>query len=298
MIGELSALGAALSWAIAPVLYQTALGNIKPISANIVRCITNGAVLLILFFSLGLGGWLFSLPLWAVIVTIVSGVVGLGVGDTLYMMSLKSIGVSRAVPLASTYPLFGLIWAVFLVKQSLSLAEIVGAIVIVIGIWLLSRKHSIKMTNVAKKTLLSGVAASLVTAAIWSISLSLMGYVITCGITSLDGNFALVTIRIASLGFLFAIFSPIIDKEHGFLKVSKKIILLLCVGGLVANGLGWFLMNYSFLLIPQAQALPISSTSPLFATFAGFALFREKATAWSILGTIAVVAGIMLIFII
>jgi hypothetical protein len=46
MIGELAALGAALTWAIAPLLYRKALTGTSPISANIVRNVTNAVVLL------------------------------------------------------------------------------------------------------------------------------------------------------------------------------------------------------------------------------------------------------------
>jgi drug/metabolite transporter (DMT)-like permease len=92
--------------------------------------------------------------------------------------------------------------------------------------------------------------------------------------------------------------SPLLDREHGFLKLSWRTIVLLCVGGLVANGLGWLLMNYSFLNIPEAQAVPISSTTPLFSTLAGFAFFREQLTRDNTLGAILVVAGVVLIFLV
>jgi len=46
------------------------------------------------------------------------------------------------------------------------------------------------------------------------------------------------------------------------------------------------------------MAVPISSTSPLFAALAGFIFFHEKITFWTILGAISVVTGIVLIFIV
>jgi DME family drug/metabolite transporter len=298
MIGELAALGAAISWAVAPILYRNALVNTNPISANIVRCVTNGIVLTVLLVAFGLTNILASLPPWVLIFTVISGVIGLGVGDTFYMWGLKILGVSRAVPLASTYPLFGLIWATWLLGQSLSVISVIGAAIILIGIWLLSRKNHAETTTYKRKIVLLGVVASLGTAVIWSVSLTLMNIVVSSGVNGLDANYAMVTLRIASIALLLTALSPFIDRGHGFLKISKKTIVLLCSGGLIANGLGWILMNYSFLLIPETQAIPISSTSPLFAAFAGFLFFREKATLLTILGAISVVAGIILIFIV
>lgn len=298
MIGELAALGAAISWAIAPILYRNALANTNPISANVVRCVTNGILLTILLVAFGLVNVLVALPSWVLVVTVISGAIGLGFGDTLYMLGLKIIGVSRAVPLASTYPLFGLIWAVGLLGQPLSAASLIGAATILLGIWLLSKKRDNELTKPKRRMVLLGVTVSLATAVIWSVSLTLMNLVVSSGVSSLDANYALVTLRIGSVALLFTAFSPFIYRRHGFLKISGKAVVVLCVGGLIANGLGWLLMNYSFLLIPETQAIPISSTSPLFAAFVSLLFFREKATLWTMLGAISVVVGIVLIFIV
>jgi len=298
MIGELAALGAAVSWAIAPIMYRKALANTSPVSANIVRCVTNAAIMMILLFTLGMGGALASLPLWVIIVTIFSGLIGLGLGDTLYMTGLKSIGVSRAVPLASTYPLFGLVWAVLLLGEPLSLLAVVGAVVILLGIWLLSRRKDEETSKAKGKTLMIGVIFSLMTAVIWSVSITLMNVVVSNGITGLPENYAITTIRITSIALFLGVTAPFIDKSRGFMKIRRNGIALLCVGGLVANALGWLLMNYSFLSLPVAQAIPISSTSPLFATLAGYLLFQEKTTRWSVSGAIAIIVGIVLIFIV
>ena len=298
MIGELAALGAAISWAIAPIFYRNALVNTNPISANIIRCVTNGIVLTVFLVAFGLSGILASLPPWVLIFTVISGVIGLGVADTLYMWGIKILGVSRAVPLASTFPLFGLIWATWLLGQPLSVITLTGAAIILLGIWLLSRKNHAETTNNKGKMVLLGVIASLGTAVIWSISLTMMNIVVSSGVVGLDTNYGIVTLRIASIAVLLTVFSPFIDKGHGFLKISKKVIVLLCAGGLIANGLGWLLMNYSFLCTSEAAAVTISSASPLFAALAGFLFFREKATLLQILGVISVVAGIILIIIV
>lgn len=299
MIGELAALGAALSWAIAPILYRQALLTTKPLSANIVRCTTNAAVLLAVLLLLGKVGVLASLPSSVLLISVVSGLVGLGIGDTLYLFGLKALGVSRAVPLAATYPLFSLVWAVVFLGHTLSAAAVVGTAVILAGIVLLTRQKAQEAAVVRGKAAWLGVALCLGTAFAWSVGVTLMDVAVSSStITSLDANYAIVTLRLASMALVLVVLAPFIDRDRGFLKVSKKTVLLLCAGGLIANGLGWLLMNYSFLLISVSQVVPISSTSPLFAALAGFVLFHEKATVKTILGAVAIVAGIVLIFIV
>lgn len=296
MIGELAALGASLSWAIAPILYRKALLSTKPLSANIVRCATNAAVMIAALLLFGLAGTLAALPMKTLFLVIASGVIGLGVGDTLYMIGLKYVGISRAVPLAATYPLFSLIWATFLLGQSISIFEVLGALIIIFGIWLLSRERCREETCAKGKLLFIGLAASLVTAVIWSVSITMMNIAVS-GLTSLGANYAIITLRIASVALFFMLLAPFLDRDHGFIKMKRSIVIALCVGGLVANGVGWLLLNYSFQNTSLTRAVPISSTSTLFASIVGFMLFREKMTTRAVLGAIAIVAGICVIFI-
>jgi drug/metabolite transporter, DME family len=298
MIGEFAALGAAISWAIAPILYRKALNTVKPVTANIVRCATNAGVLFGVLLLLGDFGVLAALPTWVIVITVVSGIVGLGIGDTLYLYGLKQIGVSRAVPLAAAYPLFSLVWAVALLGHAFSLVALLGTLTILLGIWLLSSQKN-ETFSVSGKTAWLGVAACLATAVVWSVSITLMDWAVTySGVTTLSANYAIITLRIGAMALFLLALAPFIDRDHSFLKLSRKAVVLLCVGGLVANGIGWLLMNYSFQNMAGAQAVTISSTSPLFAAVAGFTLFRERATLKTIFGALAVVAGIVLIFII
>jgi drug/metabolite transporter, DME family len=299
LFGELAALGAALCWAVAPILYRRALFSAAPMPANIVRCATNAAVMLVLLFGFGWAGALARLPLEVVLLTVVSGLVGLGLGDTLYLYALKSVGVSRAVPLAATYPLFSLLWFTALLGQPLAWTAAVGAVVILLGIWLLSRERGDSTGHFTGKIALTGVVLSLLTAVLWSVSISMMDVVVSMpGVSTLDANYAVVTMRIAAMAVFLLMLSPLLDKGKGFLKLKRRTVIELCVGGLIANALGWLLMNYSFLNILETQAVPISSTTPLFSAFAGFALFHEKFSLSNFLGAAVVVAGAVLIFIV
>lgn len=297
ILGEFAALGAAVSWALAPILYRRALFKMKPISANIVRCASNAAVLVIILFALGKAGAVAALPIEAVVVIVASGLIGLGIGDTLYMFGLNWVGVGRAVPLATSYPLFSLVWATFLLGEPIAATAVLGAFVILLGIWLLSRENNGSLAEVKGKFALIGVIASLGAAISWSVSITLMNFAVTvANLSSFDVNYAVVTTRIAAIALLLLMFAPVLDRSHGFLEVKRSTLIELCVGGLIANAVGWLLMNYSFLNILEAQAVPISSTTPLFSAIAGFALFHEKVTASNALGAIVVVVGIFLIF--
>ena len=227
----------------------------------------------------------------------ISGVIGLGVGDTLYMMSLKSIGVARAVPITCTYPLFSLVWAACFRGELVTLPVGLGAIAIVLGIWLLSQENKTNNAGIQKKDLYKGVAFALATAIAWSISITMINMAVK-ETADLDHALAINAVRITIIAIVFFASSPLISKGLGFGKMSRKAVVTLLVGGIVALGLGWFFLTYSFIETLESRAVPISSTTPLFSTLVGMALLHEKVTARNFLGSVVIVAGIFLIFVV
>ncbi len=296
MIGELAALGAAISWTVSALFYRKALEEASPISANIIRLTLTGSILLLLLVFLGKLTVLTTLPLELVLLASASGIIGLGLGDTLYFMSLKWIGVARAVPLTCIYPLFSVLWAVFLVGERITLAVVLGAVVIVLGILFLGQDSQANTTG-TRKALIVGMVIALATAAVWSVSITMMDVAVK---ESPDIDHALIinTIRVITIAAVLLASSPIIDKKLGFLKVRKRTVVALIAGGIAALGVGWFFLSYSFTVTSQARAVPISSTTPLFSTLAGILLLREKVTAHNVFGSIMVVVGIFLLFLV
>lgn len=297
MIGELAALGAAICWTVSAIMYKEALLKTKPVSANIVRLVCTSIILVACLAIIGKFGVLMNLPAYAVVLACVSGIIGLGFGDTLYMMSLKLIGVARAVPITCVYPLFNLLWAVFLVEEPITLSVILGAVTIVFGIWLLRQETDVGTAETEKKILVKGVAYALATAVMWSVSITMIDMAVTLPETSsLDHALAINTIRVAAIAVSLLVSAPIIDRSFGFLKMQRKTLAVLIFGGIVALGLGWFFLTYSFINTLESRAVPISSTTPLFSTLSGIVFLHEKVTARNAVGSIMIVVGIFLIF--
>ena len=299
MIGELAALGAAICWTVSAILYKEALLKTKPVSANIVRLVCTSIILVACLAIIGKFGVLMNLPAYAVVLACVSGIIGLGFGDTLYMMSLKLIGVARAVPITCTYPLFNLLWAVFLVREPITLSVVLGAVTIVFGIWLLRQETDAGTAETKKKILVKGVAYALATAVMWSVSIMMIDMAVTLPETSsLDHALAVNTIRVTAIAVSLLVSAPIIDRDFGFLKMQRKTLAALIFGGIVALGLGWFFLTYSFINTLESRAVPISSTTPLFSTLSAIIFLHERVTAKNALGSILIVVGVFLIFIV
>ena len=294
--GELAALGSALCWTVSAVLYRKALLNVKPVAANTVRCTSTSIILLIFLALSGKLGILAELPSNALVLACISGLIGLGLGDTLYLASLKMIGVARAVPITCTYPLFSLLWATLLGGENITFQIATGAIIIVLGIWLLGQDRQRKPMDAPRKIIVKGVALAVLTAVIWSISISMVNMAIK-ETPDFDHALAVNIMRVMIIAVFLLVSAPIVDRRLSFLKMRKETFLALSAGGVVALGIGWFFLTYSFALnTPESRAVPISSTTPFFSTLSGIIFLHEKVTKQSVLGSILIVVGIFLVF--
>jgi uncharacterized membrane protein len=114
--------------------------------------------------------------------------------------------------------------------------------------------------------------------------------------STLDDALVLNILRALSVAISLVAIVPLIGKKSSFVKIQRKSVALLTVGGVVALGFGWFLLAYSFLIIPEAQAVPISSTTPLFAILSGMIFLRERISIRNVVGTTMIVIGIFILF--
>ena len=293
MIGELAALGAALCWTFSAVVYKRALASTPPIPANTVRCLGTSLVLIAVLAFAGRIWVLAELPTHAILLTCASGIIGLGLGDTLYLLSLKTLGVSRAVPITCTYPLFNLVWAYLLAGETITVQVAAGAAVIVAGTWLLSiEKNNGTMEG---KHDLKGVFFAIFTAIAWSVSISMINLAVKKA-QSFEQAYAVNTLRLVAVAVLLTLYSLASRRGLGSFKVGWRNTILLLSGGIIAIGLGWLFLTFSFLHIPESQAVPISSATPLFSALTSVVFLHERVTAKIGLGSFMVVAGIFIIF--
>ncbi|MEM2250410.1 MAG: DMT family transporter, partial [Candidatus Bathyarchaeia archaeon] len=271
MIGELAALGAALCWTFSAVLYKKALAETKPVSANIVRCVGTSLVLVLIFALIGKVHVFAGLPAQVIMLASVSGLIGLGLGDTLYMNSLEILGVARAVPITCIYPLFSLVWAYFLAGENITLPVVFGALAIVFGVWLLTgeqRQKSVDKNRRQMKLRMRGLIFALATAVVWSVSISMINLAVKAT-AGLEQAYAINALRLVAVTIFLLALTPFGGAKRLVREMRLKVAGMLLAGGLIAIGLGWFLLTTSFIYIPESQAVPISSTTPLFSALSG-----------------------------
>ena len=296
MIGELAALCAPACFAIAAVIYRNPLKETRAASASIVRFTGTGFLLIAVLILVWGATPILMLPTIAILLAVLSGITGLGLGDVLYMTSFKDIGVARTVSLVATYPMFSIVLDLFVRQQMVPIVAILGALLIFLGIWMLTRSDDIDQELIPSSILKRGSIAALCVAFFYSVSMILIDEALSyLGTSEMAGAFAVNALRTSSGGAFLLMFSPIIDREFSFLRMNKRNAGLLLIGSIIAYGIGWYLLTFAFILAPASSVVPLSSTTPLFAAVLAVTILHESLKKKGALGIVLIVLGILLV---
>ena len=165
-IGELFSLVCALMWASAVVLYKHAGESMSANTLNLVKNII-GIVLLLPTALLLEGLVIPNLNLQEWLIVFASGYLGIAIADTLYLMTLRTIGASRTAIVASLYSPFVVLFSILFLDESLALWQWLGLIMVLAGILVVVYRRnaqSVESTQLFKGLLL-GASSVFMTAA-------------------------------------------------------------------------------------------------------------------------------------
>jgi DME family drug/metabolite transporter len=290
MIGEVLAIIVALCWAFTAVLYRKALRNTSYTVTNLVRTIF-AAMFLLAVVSLTLRH-VSAIPLSLLSLLLLASITNLVIGDTLFFMSLKKVGVSRTQPISSSYPLFSMIPASLIIGERIELLTVIGTILILIGIVIVSltgnKNSELRSERVST---LRGVHFSIGAALCYSIGFTSYKLVLVSG--AVDPTFATFIRMTAVIPILLV--AVAIRGPRQMKKLTKRDIAILAVGGILELGVGGLLLFQSLRLADASRVIPLSSTTPLFALALASRYTGEKILFRLVLGAIITVAGVMLI---
>ena len=289
-LSELAALACAFLWAFNGLLLRTQSEKVPPASMNAVRCAIAGLLYLFLLpFDAPLAT-LFQVPLrdWGLLFA--SVVVGIGVGDTLYLIAIKEIGLSRTMALSGIFPLTTLFWEQLILRQPPGAALVAGSCLVVAGVVFLSgQSRSIDRKEVPLR-LKFGVFLSLTAALFWGLSSVLLKPAIA--------HFTLVQANAVRMPMvaLFLYFFRILPSDRESLRAfDLRSFLVVAATGVLGMGLGAYLFLYAIHSIEVSRAVTLTSSAPLFGMVLGVVFLRERLTLRSLLGMACCMTGVWVV---
>ncbi len=135
-LGEFYSLACALAWAIAVILFKKSGESLAPVPLNLFKNAV-GLVLMLLTVLAFSAAWP-GIPAGAVAIALVSGLLGIGVGDTLYFRALNQIGASRMAVGQTLYSPFVIVLSSLYLGERLGALQMAGVALVIGGILLVN----------------------------------------------------------------------------------------------------------------------------------------------------------------
>ena len=142
MIGIISAFGAALSWTYACFIWRSQTEKYKSIDINLVKNIIAFLIFLPTFINISV-----LIDSKSILTLLLSGVIGIGLGDTFYIKSLQIIGTRKTLSIETLSPLLAALSGEIFINENLSLRSYVGIVAISISLFILLRQRTNLVVN-------------------------------------------------------------------------------------------------------------------------------------------------------
>ena len=262
MLGIFSALGASLCWTYACFIWRSQTNIYKALDINLLK-----NLFAFIFFSpvlLTLKGFI---QYKFLILLLISGIIGIGFGDTFYLKSLKLIGTRKTLSIEALSPLLAAFSGEFFINESLSIKSWTGIIIVSISLILIIKKREQRIDE--KNNLSTGYLY--LKNYIFSF-LSVFCAVIAASISRLvflETNLnPLQTTEIRLLGALIFLIIILRFKINFFLnKLETKGKIKFIFSILLGTNIGIYLQQLVFQTLPLGVGWTLLSTSPLFSLF-------------------------------
>ena len=134
MIGIISAFGATISWTYACFIWRRQTEKYKSIDINLVKNIIAFLIFLPAFINLGS-----STEPKSIFILLLSGIIGIGLGDTFYINSLRVIGTRRTLSIETLSPLLAALSGEIFINENLAIKSWMGIIMVSISLFFLLR---------------------------------------------------------------------------------------------------------------------------------------------------------------
>jgi drug/metabolite transporter (DMT)-like permease len=285
LIGTSAALGSAASWALGSVLFRQLGDRIPPVALTFAKAIAGGGLLGIVLLFVGFA----PLPSETWLLLVLSGLLGVAVGDTLFFLALNQLGAHVVVILFTLGQLLTVLMGVWWLGESPGAADWAGIAAILTGVTIVMWS---KVSDGEGKTRLIGLVFGLASILAMSVSIIIAKEALETA-ESIQATF----IRILSGGIGVMVYGAMTRqlagglgelRHPGFLMFFFASVVIVTFGGFWLS-----LVAISHLDVSIANTL--NATEPLFVLPLAAFILKEKITPVVVGGSVLTVIGIALI---
>jgi drug/metabolite transporter (DMT)-like permease len=285
LLGAFAALAAAVSWAIGICLFKKHGGSCSPMFLTffkgMVGCLSIG-ILLVLFHPP------FPTNSTHVLALVISGIIGITIGDTAAYFALQKIGAQiSATAFSLSTPIAAMLAFVFL-GERLTAREAFGMSITTLAVVaVLSEAAGLART----RDLRSGIAAAILSPLSHALGIILSKHALE------QTNFLWgITLRLvpATVPFLFVFAFQTKERTGSTTSLNRAQAVGLTIGSLVGGTIGFLLLTFAIQTTKAGIAAAISATYPIWVTPCAVFLLGEKARLVHVVWTVVAAIGISL----
>ncbi len=273
MLNIVPALVACIIWSLSIVYYKKFTRKIPVIKVNLVRLF--GSSIALLATCALIGCLMMSSGL---IYAVLSGVLALAIGDTLYIYSSSIIGVSAAAPIAYLYVILVQFLALMF-GEELTIGKIIASILAVVSILLIA---TVREEVEYGKMKIIGIVLAFATCMAWS-----FGQVVLKPATLYVNPLEITLVRSLSGFTTLLILYPLISNvraskkevecsQYGNFRSLVYVYIAILIIGILDLALGSYLFVYSIATIGVGYTVIITGTIPVLAQIFANIIEREK----------------------
>lgn len=290
--GELAALGAAFLWALSAVVYAQLGQKIPPLALNLSK-----GVIAIAFIALTLivqgNYWFAQMDAVSVGFLLLSGVLGIGVGDTFYFEALNNLGARQTLLLEALAPPLSALIALVFLQESLSAKAWAGIFLTVLGVvWVVSER--VPGSDSKALNPLRGISFALLSA-LGQASGAVLSRAALAE-TTINPLWSTLLRLIGSM-LVLLVWMPLQPQPSLWFKPlqSKQLLGVIAVTALFSTYLGILLQQTAIKYTATGIAQALISTSPLFVLPIAVCM-GERVSLRSLLGVLVALVGIGVLF--
>jgi drug/metabolite transporter (DMT)-like permease len=288
--GELYALGCALAWAVAVILFRQSGESLAPFALNLFKNLM--VVPLFLLTILLINGELAwpAIPLSELGLVLLSGFIGIAVGDTLYFRALNRVGASRVAVAQTLYSPFVIGLSMVWLGERLGLVQWVGVVLVLAGILLVTFQHAASREHARLDRL--GIAT-----AVLSVFMMAVGIVIAKPLLERYDFLWVVLLRI--LGGLVGMFAVVLWRRnarallHAYRRVRHWPQVI--AGGLMGTYVSMMLWLAGYKYTQASIAAILNELAAVFIVILAVWLLREPLRLRQAVGMSAAMGGVLLV---
>ncbi|BDA68253.1 Protein of unknown function DUF6, transmembrane [Calothrix sp. PCC 7716] len=289
--GEIAALVAAILWAFASVVYGRVGAHIPPLHLNLIKGII--AIVLLLVTIVATGGLSLVIAPIPLCLLLLSGVIGIGLGDTAFLAGINSLGARRLLLLETLAPPMTAVFALIFLQERLNASAWCGVLLTILGVaWVISERTEKEVnSSLPLRGVVFGLLAAVANASGAVLSRAAL---VNTNINPLWA--ALIRLSAATLFLLPLIIWQQGKSKTSILSYSKgRVVAATCFAAFCGTYLGIWLQQTAIKLAPVGIASTLLQTSPIFIL--PLALWTgEKVSIRAVIGVIIAIAGIALLF--